>query len=445
MKLWLHFSVAALAIPLALMFFIYPAFVIGALIFDPELKATGQSRLVPGWFESAAGRYASWADDYLDSGYAKSVEHDDVPATEWPMFGSMFFLVAANDLWKQGRLDIKQPAIRDAVDKAAQIIVSPDTATWVRTRWGHDYLHEENVFYRMLLILGLSAYQEMSGDTRHRELLRVQRLGLARELDAAPWKLLDDYPGECYPNDVLWSVAAMRRAARLDQDAGPGELADGLLAVLESPLASPLGLPAFQANCRAGTIVQNPRGSGNSAIIIFAAELDIDVAGRWYRAHETYFWKENRWVAGFTELPRGSGRKYMDVDSGPVLFEFGSAASAFGIGAAKAVGRIDHAAVLTLETVAVAWPTPFGLLLPGLMGRLSVDSWSLGEIALLFAMTRPVSTTQVVPFSGPIPWVVWLLMFMYFSAGVFFIAMEVRGCLNLAKKINHLKTGYTET
>jgi hypothetical protein len=350
------------------------------------------------------------------------------------MFGSMFFLVTVNDLWKQGRLDIEQPVIREAVDKAAQIIVSTETATWVRTKWGDDYLHEENVFYRMLLIMGLSAYQEMSGDTRHRELLTAQRLGLARELDAAPWKLLDDYPGECYPNDVLWSVAAMRRAARLDQDAGPGELADELLAVLEGPLASPLGLPAFQANCRAGTVVQNPRGSGNSAIIIFAAELNPEIAGRWYRAHEAHFWKENRWAAGFTELPRGSGRKYMDVDSGPVMFEFGSAASAFGIGAAKAVGRIDHAAVLTLETVAVAWPTPFGLLLPGLMGWLSVDSWSLGEIALLFSMTRPVSAARIEAFSGPIPWVVWLAMVVYFGAGVFFIVMEARGCLNLLKR-----------
>lgn len=123
----------------------------------------------------------------------------------------------------------------------------------------------------------------------------------------------------------------------------------------------------------------------------------------------------------------------MDVDSGPVLFEFGSVASAFGIGAAKAAGRIDHAVVLTLESVAVSWPTPFGFLVPGLMGWLSVDSWSLGETALLFSMTRPVYAAETVPFSGPIPWIVWALMIVYFTIGVFFITMEVRGCLNLIK------------
>jgi hypothetical protein len=96
-----------------------------------------------------------------------------------------------------------------------------------------------------------------------------------------------------------------------------------------------------------------------------------------------------RWLVGFTEMPRGSREDLMDVDSGPVFCEFGSVASAFGIGAAKAVGRFDHAAPLTLEAGAGAWPTPFGMLIPGFMGRVAVDSWSLGEVALHFSMTRP--------------------------------------------------------
>ena len=61
------------------------------------------------------------------------------------------------------------------------------------------------------------------------------------------------------------------------------------------------------------------------------------------------FWKDTGWIAGFTEMPRESQAEFMDVDSGPVLFGIGSVASAFGIGAAKTAGRIDHAAPLTMR------------------------------------------------------------------------------------------------
>ena len=127
------------------------------------------------WFKSAAGRFLSWANTYLDTNYAQSLHHDDIPATEWPMFGSVFFLVTAEDLQKQGKIDATQGTIREAVEKAAQIVASPVTATWVKTKWGDGYLEKENVFYRMLLILGLSSYERITGDTQYHALMSQQR------------------------------------------------------------------------------------------------------------------------------------------------------------------------------------------------------------------------------------------------------------------------------
>ena len=124
----------------------------------------------------------------------------------------------------------------------------------------------------------------------------------------------------------------------------------------------------------------------------------------------------------------------MDVDSGPVLCGVGSVASAFGIGAAKTVGRIDHAAPLTMEAVACSWPTPFGLLIPGLMGRLAAKSWSLGEVALLFSMTRPTLAAETVPFEGHTPSIVWILLAVYAGAGVFFIWFEIRSARRLIRR-----------
>lgn len=425
--LWVHFAVATVVILLALALFVYPAVTTCLVVGDSQLRQSGQSRYVAGWFKSASGRYLSWANAYLDKNVAAGLDHEDVAATEWPMFGSVYFLVTAEELHKQGKIDATQGTVRRAVEKAAEIVASPVTATWVKKKWGDDYLERENVFYRMLLILGLSSYESITGDRQHHALMSEQRTSLAAELAEAKYHLLDDYPGECYPNDVLWAVAAIERAARLD-DANHDELAKNLMAVLEGPLKTDKGLPAFQASARSGGIMQEARGCGNSGILLFAAELDPEIASRWFEAYETHFWKETDWMVGFTETARGSNVDMADVDSGPVLFEFGSVASGFAIGAAKTVGRNDRAAPLTMEAVACSWPTPFGPLVPGLMGRLGAGSWSLGEVALLFSMTRPCLVDESIPYKGRAPRLVWVLVAVYAGLGLFFIGFEIRSC-----------------
>jgi hypothetical protein len=290
----------------------------------------------------------------------------------------------------------------------------------------------------MLFILGLSSYEKITGDTRYRSVMSHQRSTLAAELAAAKFHLRNDYPSECYPADMLWAVAAIQRAGRLE-NARHDELAKSLITAFDGPLKTPEGLPAFQANARSGAIVQGARGCGNSGILLFTAELDPAVAARWYGDYAKNYWKDTGWIAGFTETPRDSGEDFMDVDSGPVLCRIGSMASAFGIGAAKTVGRFDHAAPLTMEMVACSWPTPFGPLVPGLMGRVAVKSWSLGEVALLFSMTRPSYVATGVPFAGSAPAIVWVLVAGYLALGTFFIWFEIRSVCRLIRR--HRETG----
>ena len=262
-KLGFGLALSGVVIVLSLMLFIYPAVTICMVVMDSQLNQTGQCRLVPAWFESAAGRFLSWATTYLDTHYAKSLRHDDIPATEWPMFGAVFFLVTAEDLQTQGKIDATRGTVREAVEKAAEIVASPMTATWVRTKWGTGYLEKENVFYRMLLILGLSSYERITGGTQYHALMSRQRVALADELSKAKVHLRDDYPGECYPADMLWAVAAIQRAARLDGDRHDG-LAKTLMTAFDGPVKAAEGLPAFQAESRSGRILQGARGCGNS-------------------------------------------------------------------------------------------------------------------------------------------------------------------------------------
>jgi hypothetical protein len=74
---------------------------------------------------------------------------------------------------------------------------------------------------------------------------------------------------------------------------------------------------------------------------------------------------------------------------------------------------MDHATVLAMETVPASWPSPFGPLLPGVLGWAAADGWCFGELALVFAMTRPVLVAETVPFSGDVPKMVWLFLFLY--------------------------------
>jgi len=370
---------------------------------------------------------------YLSSRHAASLHHQDVAGTEWPMFGAVFYLVTAEELHRRGAIDATRGRVRQAVDRAVEIVASPDTATWVITKWGPSYLERENVFYRMLLIMGFAAYDSMTGDQRYQATMTEQRTSLARELMAAPFHVLDDYPGECYPNDVLWAVAAIQRASRLS-GTNSDDLVAAIMTAMNGPLKAQEGMPAFQVDARSGALLQGARGCGNSGILPFAAELDVDKAVKWYRAYEKGFWKDTGWAVGFTEEPHGTAQDFMDVDSGPVVFGFGSVASAFGIGAAKSVGRFDHAAPLTMEAVAAAWPTPFGMILPGAMGYLAADSWSLGEVALLYTMTRPVFTEETVPFTGRTPLMVWLLFIVYAGLGILVIRARIRFLIAACRK-----------
>jgi len=73
----------------------------------------------------------------------------------------------------------------------------------------------------------------------------------------------------------------------------------------------------------------------------------------------------------------------MDVDSGPVLYGLGTAATAFGIDAARINGRFDHASTLSYEMIAASWPLPNGTLLFPRIFSNGDHAPYLGEMAIL--------------------------------------------------------------
>jgi len=415
----------------SLIFLLYPAWVTLRVALDSGFGKPGINSYTLSMFEQVSHRYNKWGNHYLKSQYASKVSWESVAGTEWPIFGSVFYLATAEEILHQleGKKNWQARRLRKEILKtsevAARIVADPSTATWVKQQWGENYLTKENVFYRMLLIMGLTHYEHITGKLTYRPLLGSQVQTLGKELSEAPYPLLDDYPGDCYPNDVLWAVAALRRADPL-LGTDHQKLGDDLMKVLNTKTLAKEGLPTFMAIKFTGEGHDLSRGCGNSGILIYAPELDRGISHRWYQNYEKHFWQDNGWIRGFREYSKGIPYSNNDVDSGPVMGGFGSVATVIGIGAARANGRLDHASVLTRQIIPASWPTPWGLMIPSLMGGLMIDAAPLGEMALLFSMTRPVPSRDVVSSPWTLPWGIILIFFIFLLPGLYLIYTEYR-------------------
>jgi len=159
---------------------------------------------------------------------------------------------------------------------------------------------------------------------------------------------------------------------------------------------------------------------GLSFMLIWAPELWPETARDWYAQYEDQFWQQGRWLAGFREYSKDidiGNFVLADVDAGPVLLGYGAGACAFGVGAARAMGRFDHAYALGAEAIVGSWPLPDGTLLgPRVLSNLS-DAPYLGEAAVLFSLTRrSIAGPQAIG-QGKLPWSVPVAILLALCVG----------------------------
>jgi hypothetical protein len=449
-KTWASVSIhtnAAVLIALSAYLLLAPAATVLHDVTDPSIRGPGVPRAAVRLFKALTPRYARWAEGRLRSDRPAVVSRHDVSGTEWPLFGSVLYLWSVESLqraWEQDEsLMATAPSeyAAEAVDASVRLVADPAHAWWVRQHWGDGYLHRENVFYRMLLIAALTAHARLSHSEEHLGRLRDQVEELSAELDASPHGLLEDYPGECYPGDVLTAVACIQRA-----DAVLGTDHSGFvrrsLRGFQGVSLDRRGLVPYAADADSGESLGPSRGCGNSYVCLSAPEVWPEQAGEWYRLYEKHFW-QTRWGAvGFREFPRDMDGYdwYMDVDAGPVLAGFGFAACAFGVGAARANGRFDHAYPLAAEMLAASWPLPNGTLLVPRVLSDPADAPYLGEAAILDDLTRmPVASAKVVE-GGGIPLASCALLLLVSAAGLLLVVLALRRVRRWRRRQRELHT-----
>ena len=416
---------ACLMAALAVCFLILPGVILWRELRQPDLYGADIPSLAWRMHRTLTPRVAAWARARVASGKAEHLALHDVPSTEWPMFGCVFYLMATEslqDAWKRNpSLAPAAPAAyaRDAIRASVELIADPVHHTWVRQHWGEDYLHRENVFFRGLIIAGLTSYQALTGDSRHLPMLKDQADSLARDLDASPFGILNDYPSECYPIDVLASIAFIRQSDRvtgLDHSA----FAARARRAFEGRMLDPAGLPPYAADPVSGETYETSRGVGNSWVMMFVPDLWPDLTAEWYRRYERHFWQQDALTAGWREFPPFSANagRWFDVDAGPIIAGYSPAANAFGLGAARACGRFDHVRILTPQVLAACWPLPGGRLLGARILSNAAHAPYLGESGILFFLTRRPADGVPLKTGGYTPRLVLLAYWFFLGMGV---------------------------
>jgi hypothetical protein len=399
---------------------------------DPNIRGPAIPQSAWRLHRTLTPRFERWAKERLGSSRATQLSTSDISGTEWPLFGSVFYLWATESLqtvWETNRqrsVVAPREYAKEAVVAAARLVIDPQQATWVKTHWGTDYLRTENVFYRMLVISALTSHARLTGDTQHLPMLKDQVESLSAELSASRHGLLDDYPGECYPGDVVTAIAMIRRAdAVLGTD--HSDFVRRALRGFQNRALDPHGLVPYAAHAVSGEPLGPSRGCGNSYVSLFSPEIWPERARDWYERCTRFFWQEVWTAVGFREFPEDmKGYDWLfDVDAGPVLKGYGFAACAFGVGAARVNGHFEHAFPLTAEMYAVSCPLPDGtLLVPRLLSN-ATDAPFLGEAAILFNLTRLPATGFSVQTGGSIPGFTWIVLALQTVAGLFVVGSSV--------------------
>jgi hypothetical protein len=390
---------------------------------DPALKNGRIPSAAWDLSQTLAPRYAAWAKSRVEQ------EHDpkSVSGTEWPLFGSVFYLQAMEALQQEWQAGHKGSAIApvvyagDSIDAAAELITDPGQAEWVRQYWGKDYLYHADLFYRYMLISGMTSYTVLTGNERYVAQLRDQVETLSAEIDASPRGYLDDYPNQCYPPDIISALSAIQRADHVLGTNHSAMLQRSLRAFVK-PFSDSHDLPRYNVEAATGDSLQPSRGTGDSFNLIATPPLWPEQSVAWYKIYIDQFWQERNGLVGFSEYAKDTPpeEQFADVDSGPVIWGYGVAASAFGVGTTRAQGDLKRAAPLTAEMLVASCPLPDGtLLVPRLLSDIS-DAPYLGESGILFCLTRPVPTGSEPATSIMTPFAYGTVA-AYFGLGLFFL------------------------
>jgi hypothetical protein len=239
---------------------------------------------------------------------------------------------------------LAEPEKRDEVHAYLQEVVARALSAHVSPT-GRSTLHAErlddhNLYWSHLgLILGIERYVRCEGRVCGAEPGDTDRLQ-QRIVEHLRGRMLSTgvYHAPSYPGSPLWppdnavSLLAMKMYDVTHGSSLHEEPLRGWLRVLDARRDAKTGLfPSVLSPTGSGDV---PRGCATSWTVLYLAQLDAAAARDQYERETKWLAKDVLGVGGFREWPSGRAQS-SDLDSGPVIFGVGAAATGLGLGPAR--------------------------------------------------------------------------------------------------------------
>ncbi|WP_033301204.1 hypothetical protein [Nocardiopsis gilva] len=157
---------------------------------------------------------------------------------------------------------------------------------------------------------------------------------------------LTAYPGQAWPVDSVVAVAALQLDDRIHASDAHADTITAWKRAVNARLDPKTGLIPHQVDAVTGQPLQGARGSSQTLLLRFLAEIDPEWAAEDYRTFRSHFASDIGMLPGVREYPRGDDSPG-DVDSGPLIFGLSASASTVALGDAVLFGDQPTAAALT--------------------------------------------------------------------------------------------------
>src|SRR5258708_5790227 len=110
-------------------FFVFPSIRAVLNILDPALRQPGIPKAAWRLCRNLTPRYAAWARERVAQGRGEGLSTNNISGTEWPLFGSVFYLWAVENLqaaWEAGdHTPGAEPKLfaMDAIIAASELVI----------------------------------------------------------------------------------------------------------------------------------------------------------------------------------------------------------------------------------------------------------------------------------------------------------------------------------
>lgn len=302
----------------------------------------------------AEARIAPWeggSPDEITALRSMNPEYD-LMARTFTAMGLGDLALAAPDRWRDRALRALDTIIADT----SRHVADRGPAWFLLPYWGYRDNRGErrslHVDSQRLMVLAIR--RTLAEHAGHAALSAELGAAMARTLEAAPARMAESYPDECWVFDHAVALAALRITGTLDGDLYAG-IRETWLGHARAQLCDPATGLLVSATDWDGEVTQQPEGSTIWLTAHMLRLLDPELATAQYRLARRLLGRTPMGFGFAREWPAGTHGQ-MDVDSGPIVPGLGASPSSSGMAilAARSFGdrRFEGALLASLALAA---------------------------------------------------------------------------------------------